>query len=98
MNICVDYVMRKIYKSFFSFINNIYIEKEALIHFNIYESMQISSFDENKYLIIFIDNMIRFNHDFLIPDKKISIILRVFKIFKNLTEMKFTKVYSDHSH
>ena len=91
MNMCVDCAMGKIYKSSFPSINNIHTEKRALIHSDIYESMQISSFDGNKYLTIFIDDVIRFNHDFLIPDKKINIILGVFKIFKNLAEMKLAK-------
>src|SRR5947207_12296275 len=83
--------MRKIYKSLFPFINNKHAEKRALIHFDIYESIQITSFDENKYLIMFIDDMSKFTHDFLISNKKTSIILEAFKIFKNLTEMKLAK-------
>ena len=39
MNIYIDCVMKKIHKSFFSFINNKYAKKEILIHFNIYKSM-----------------------------------------------------------
>src|SRR5947207_4179472 len=83
--------MRKIYKSLFPFINNKHAEKRALIHFDIYESIQITSFDENKYLIMFIDDMSKFTHNFLISNKKTSIILEVFKIFKNLAKMKLAK-------
>jgi len=91
MDMCVDCTIRKIHKSTFSSINNIYIEKGVLIHFDTCGSMQISSFDGNKYLTIFIDDVNRFTHDFLIPNKKINIILEIFKIFKNLAEMKFAK-------
>src|SRR5947207_467387 len=91
MDVCVDYAMRKIHKSLFLFINNKHAEKGVLIHFDICESMQIASFDGNKYLIMFIDDASRFTHDFLISNKKTSIILEVFKIFKNLTKTKFAK-------
>ena len=83
--------MRKIYKSPFPFINNKHAEKRALIHFDICESMQIASFDGNRYLVMFIDDAVRFIRDFLISNKKTSIILEVFKIFKNLAEMKLAK-------
>ena len=83
--------MKKIHKSPFSSINNKHAEKRVLIHFNIYEPMQIASFDGNKYLITFIDDMSRFTHDFLISNKKTSIILKAFKIFKNLAETKLAK-------
>src|SRR5947207_971752 len=91
MNICIDYAMRKIHKSLFSFINNKHAKKKALIHFDTCKSMQVTSFDENKYLIMSIDDIIKFIHDFLISNKKINIILEVFKIFKNLTEIKLAK-------
>ena len=91
MNICVDYAMRKIHRSSFSFINNKHAEKETLIHFDTCKSMQITSFDRNRYLVMFIDDVIRFIHDFLIPNKKTCIILKVFKIFKNLVETKLAK-------
>src|SRR5208282_5995618 len=91
INIYVDYAMEKVYKSFFSFINNIYAEKKVLIHSDIYKSMQILSFDGNRYLITFIDDVIKFIYDFLISNKKINIILEIFKIFKNLIKTKFIK-------
>lgn len=91
MNIYIDCAMKKIHRSSFPFINNIYIEKEIFIHFNTCESMQIISFNENKYLTIFINNTSRFTRDFLISDKKINIILEIFKIFKNLAKTKFIK-------
>src|SRR5437667_17269 len=40
---------------------------------------------------MFIDDVIRFIYDFLISNKKTSIILEVFKIFKNLAKTKFMK-------
>ena len=91
MNICVGCVMRKIHRSYFSSINNKHSEKRVLIHFDIYESMQIVSFEENRYLVMFIDDAIRFIRDFLISNKKTSIILEIFKIFKNLAETKLAK-------
>ena len=91
MNVYIDCAMRKIHKSSFSFINNKYAEKKALIHFDTCEPMQIASFSENKYLIIFIDDIVRFIYNFLISNKKINIILEAFKIFKNLAETKLAK-------
>src|SRR5437762_2611320 len=91
MNMCIDCAMRKIHKSPFPSINNKHSEKEALIHSDTYESIQIISFDGNKYLIMFIDDAVRFIRDFLISNKKTSIILEVFKIFKNLAETKLAK-------
>ena len=40
---------------------------------------------------MFIDDVIKFIYDFLISNKKISIILEVFKIFKNLVKTKLAK-------
>src|SRR5947207_8966063 len=91
MNICIDYAMRKIHKSLFPFINNKHAEKKALIHSDTCESMQIASFDRNRYLITFIDDVVRFIRDFLISNKKTSIILEAFKIFKNLVKTKLAK-------
>jgi len=91
MNVYVGCAIGKTYKSLFSSINNKHTEREALIHFDIYESIQVSSFDGNKYLAIFIDDVSRFTRDFLISNNKTSIILEVFKIFKNLAETKLAK-------
>src|SRR5436190_22691937 len=91
MDVCVGCAMGKIHRSPFPSINNIHIEKGALIHSDTCGPMQVPSFSGNRYLVTFIDDTARFICSFLIPNKKASTILEAFKIFKNLADMKLTK-------
>ena len=85
-DVCLRYALGKIHRSPFPSVNDRHVKKGALIHSDTCELIQVQSVRGNKYLMMFIDDGIRFIRGFLIPNKRAQMVLEAFIIFQNLVE------------